>query len=334
VLLFALLPSPSALRALAAFHLFVLTAGTFGYLRTLGMRRLAATCAGALAAGAVLSWGAALEFPNVFGAVSWMPVLLLCFERAVRRTDWRWVALLAAAAALQWLSGFPDVPMDAAVLLITVAVLPGPGTVRRRVGMAAVGLLLGGALAAVQLLPLAEMVAQGARAGDQHQFETFRTLFRAVRPGELLPNFWRVLGLPSFALAGVALAIGPRLAAGGAAAFMWSTFALYPPFSLLYMLPPFRARAPPSAGSRWRACSSPGSPVSASGSGCDAADGSGSHACCSPCSRWWGRSAPSRSGWRRGRSTCVRSPRSSRHGWPRARRRSAGSRRASVETCA
>jgi hypothetical protein len=245
VVLFALLNPVRALAGLTHFHLFLLVAGTFAYLRTLGIGWPAATCAAALVVGAVLSWGSDLFFPNVLGAVSWTPVLLLCFERAVGRADWRWVALLAIASALQWLAGFPDVPMDAAVLLMVVALMPGRGTVRRRIGMAAVGLVLGGMLAAMQLLPLAEMVAQGARTRDLNQIAFLRDKFGAFRPGELVPTFWRPLGVPLFALAAMGLGMGPRLAAGCAAAFVWCTFALHPPFSLLYVLPPYSgSRAP------------------------------------------------------------------------------------------
>src|SRR6185503_13647627 len=114
VVLFALLSPVRALAGLTHFHLFLLVAGTFGFLRTIGIGRIGATFAAALAVGAVLSWGSDLFFPNVLGAVSWTPVVLLCFERAAIRDDWRGVALLAIASALQWLAGFPDVPMDAA----------------------------------------------------------------------------------------------------------------------------------------------------------------------------------------------------------------------------
>ena len=242
IVLFSLLNPLRALAGLTHFHLFVLIAGTFGYLRTLGTGRLGAICGAALAVGAVVSWGSDLFFPNVLGAVSWTPVLLLCFERAVARADWRWVAMLAVAAALQWLAGFPDVPMDAAVLLMLVACMPGRGTLRDRLTMAAVGLVLGGMLAAVQLLPLHEMVEQGTRTRN---LEFLREHFGALRPGELVPAFWRELGLAFFALAAIALAIDPRCAAGCAAAFVWCTFALYRPFSLLYMVPPYSgSRAP------------------------------------------------------------------------------------------
>jgi hypothetical protein len=101
------------------------------------------------------------------------------------------------------------------------------------------GLLLSLALVAIQLVPLAEVVAESPRAEEGLHDVRFRNIFAVLSWG----HFEHIVSY-RFGIAAVALALlgawpltRPRLA--WLAALLWSIFALNLPFRLLYLFPPY-----------------------------------------------------------------------------------------------
>src|SRR5262249_13326144 len=111
LLLFAVLRPRPALQAFYAFHVFVLAWGMIVWLcRAFGVPRWA-TAIGAAMAIAGLFRGplyAAVDHPSFLASLAWVPVMLVCWERAVAGDGSQWLAGLALAVAMQWLAGYPD----------------------------------------------------------------------------------------------------------------------------------------------------------------------------------------------------------------------------------
>jgi hypothetical protein len=143
------LPGSWALTAEIALHLALLSLGVGLVARELGASREGRSFAevAAWSAGPVLVTVGVL---NNLETLTWLPWMVL----AARLEDRRSVPLLAAATALAWLGGEPQVWAMGVVLTITVA--------RRRV-QALKGISLGAAVIAVQLVPFLAWVAEGDR---------------------------------------------------------------------------------------------------------------------------------------------------------------------------
>jgi hypothetical protein len=158
------LPFWKSLAAIAALKLFVGALGMFLFARALGLR-----FGGALLAGVVFAFGTFyvvwLPWPltNIFPLIPW---ILLLTELVVRRPGPLPVAGLAALIGLQFLGGHPETSFH--VMVVTVIwflarALPAWSAAgRSRAALArpsiafASAIVLGGALAALTLLPLAE----------------------------------------------------------------------------------------------------------------------------------------------------------------------------------
>lgn len=240
LVIFSTLSSWSALQALYAFHVLVLAWGMLAYLRRHAVGRVAATLGAVIAVAGVVTipGGTGVDHPSFLGSVAWVPFMLVAWERAVADGASPWLGALALAIAMQWLAGYPEFAMDTPVLLALVAVLTPAGTLARRLGMLAAGLALGSALAAVQILPLGEAVAQSTRAGG--------AAFESLRQGLAWTSIRGLLGAMHVAgvaagalLVGVALGSRRRVVLGWVLAVVWATFALQPPFNWLYHLPPY-----------------------------------------------------------------------------------------------
>ncbi|HMA34759.1 MAG TPA: YfhO family protein, partial [Chloroflexia bacterium] len=102
--------------------------------------------------------GVAIWLPWLWGATAWL----------LRRPGPRPVAALAGVVALTFFGGHPETAYHLALatglgaLFLAWQATPGrPGPIARRLGLWAAAYLLGAALAAVQLLPFAEYLAQG-----------------------------------------------------------------------------------------------------------------------------------------------------------------------------
>ncbi len=241
LVLFALLRPWAALQALYAFHILVLTWAMTTYLRHHGVGRFAAGMASVLAVTAVFRsvMLAGTDHPTVLGAAAWSPAMLLCWERALPKGEPAWVGGLGLATAAQWLAGYPDFSMDVPVLLGAMALVSGEATLHRRVGTLVAGLALGGALAAVQLLPLAEAVAESLRVDPDFPWKTFQSFFAIASPADLLDTLRFRFGTAGLVLALAGLWPLTRQRVAWLIALVWSTFALNLPFRLLYLLPPY-----------------------------------------------------------------------------------------------
>jgi hypothetical protein len=152
-----------ALSLLAVLHAAIAFAGAWYLARRLGAGRGAAALAalGYTGSGAILSL---LNAYTLFCSMAWFPWVLVCGDAALERRAWLRPALLCGGVlALQLLNGEPvTVVVSGLGLLSLAAVRVRRPLVALRV---AVPVVVAVALAAVQLLPTAQRVADSPRAG-------------------------------------------------------------------------------------------------------------------------------------------------------------------------
>lgn len=243
-LLFTSLTPYWALQGLYAFNCFVLAWGAIAYLRSHGIPRWGGVVAAWIATAGVFNTPslAGIDHPHYLAGVAWMPWILLCWERASTIAVRPWLGWLGLVLAAQWFAGYPVFAMDSAVLLGIVALAAGGAPLPRRLVVAATGLALGAALAAIQLLPLADAVSQSVRAVAEDEFVRTRAVLALGSTGmwrhQILGTFGP--GTAVLALAAVACLQPARAQLAWLAAAVWAAFALDPPFNLLYEVPPFR----------------------------------------------------------------------------------------------
>jgi hypothetical protein len=258
------LPYFESLAWVYALTLFVAALGLF-----LLARALAVGWGGALVGGIVygfslwiVTW---LVFPHssVWALIPW---LLLAGERVVRRPDLLSACGLSALVGVQFLCGHPESSFHA---LGVTALFVGFRTLQRRrsegasVGprlLALAGALLGGVLlAAVALLPFAELALRSADLAQRAGTASEGALPRRYLLGIALPDYWgRPTGTPlelfllarafyagalPLMLAGVALVVRPRgerlaFAVLGAVA-MCVVVGMPPVFEMVTALPVF-----------------------------------------------------------------------------------------------
>ncbi len=243
LILFGILSPWAALQALYTLHTAILGTGMAALLRLNGIGRLPAFVATLVALAALLRGPllAAVDHPSFLACMAWSPWVLVCWQRAMTGSVGRWTAGIAMVTALQWVAGYPDFPLDFAVMMGVVALVADVGPLRRRVGVVVVGLGLGAALAAVQLLPIAATVRESIRTEEGEAQLVMRTLFSVFTPEQLLRTARDTWGPAAFLLALAALVRPDRRRLAWAAAFVWSVFALHRPFAWLYLLPPWDA---------------------------------------------------------------------------------------------
>ena len=168
-----LLPTWVAISYNVAAHLWLGGIGTYSYLRAVGACPAAATTSGITYAlsGYIVVRAMSQNYVDVAG---WMPFLFLTLEIALRRRDRRFLLLTALVFALQLLAGHPQAAVYAALAAMLYAVFRAGSTgshtggwrdVMAWTASAAAALAAGAGLAAVQLLPTAELVQLSARAG-------------------------------------------------------------------------------------------------------------------------------------------------------------------------
>jgi hypothetical protein len=182
--LFLLMPVERAFGWALALH--VALAGLFAYClgRTLGLSRF-----GALVSGLVYGTGgyivARWVFPSMVCAAAWLPLMLALTERLIHHTSRRsqrgirvWIldaALLGLAIALQLLAGHAQTSYYSGLIVAAFAIVRIVQTATRTshrtwhwarsMGIMTLAALWGIALAAIQLLPTAELTAHSQRAG-------------------------------------------------------------------------------------------------------------------------------------------------------------------------
>lgn len=251
--LFYLLPLAYAYSLSIIVHVFLAGVFTYAFARSAwGVRRVAAFIGAAgFAFGGFLS--SQVGHINQMSASAWLPAIALCADRAARTRDPRWALGGAVALAIQLLAGhaqesYMTVWVVALLLLWrgTIGAAPGsstralggagpdhwsPRTLGASIWVGAVVVVLGFGLAAIQLLPTAELSAASIRGGGMTDAEAVS--FSLPPPSlvrSLMPGYW--FNLPSeelgyiggvgLSFAALALLFGrwrPTICAAGLAAF-------------------------------------------------------------------------------------------------------------------
>src|SRR5439155_530583 len=165
-----------------------------------------------------------IDHPHVFFAAFFLPAILLAWD-ALLAGERRAAAVVALAAGLQWLPCYPEVPVETAVFLVMIASLgPEPGRLRR-IPLAVALLALGALVAAAQILPLAETVAESVRADEAQYFPRIREqLFAFDGLGQLVGVVLDRYGVAAVYLALLGVLVPSRWRAAWALAFLWCTF--------------------------------------------------------------------------------------------------------------
>jgi hypothetical protein len=169
-LLHAALPAQSAFVALLALHVALAVAGAGALAAALGANAFGAALAGIVYATSLRVLGEAWSPPLLY-ASAWAPALFFCVERSLARPGARSGTALAAAFALSLLTGWP---YGAAIAALGAGLYAGVrlawlAVSLRRPPLAAsatlaLGTLCGALLAAPQLLPAQELLAESCRA--------------------------------------------------------------------------------------------------------------------------------------------------------------------------
>ncbi|MBD3293184.1 MAG: hypothetical protein GF393_09685, partial [Armatimonadia bacterium] len=153
--------------------LVIAGSGMYAFLRTIGLRPLAAAVGGVsfMLSGFFVGW---LTFPSFRSVPAWLPLMLLGFERYVAGRHSGWLGITAFATGMQFLAG--NLHISVYVLLgfgiYVVARLVGlaldgepAGRLVRAGGLALAALATGTLLAGCQLGPTLEFARLNARAG-------------------------------------------------------------------------------------------------------------------------------------------------------------------------
>jgi hypothetical protein len=196
--LLALPPGPS-LAWTMALHIVLAAVFMFVFARqALALTPLAAWLAGALFAfGGFL--GQQTGHLNQVSVAAWLPLVLLLGRKVWLTPSWRNVALCSVVIALQFLAGHSQesymilvaLALYAAFLAIEEKGLRGLWGVRARLAAIVLPVVLGAALAAVQLLPTAELSSQSIRSGGLS--------FRQASSFSLIPQDLALSLLPNYA---------------------------------------------------------------------------------------------------------------------------------------
>jgi hypothetical protein len=220
---FWVLPTSTALEAVAALHIALAGVGMWAYCR-LGLRT---GRAGAALAGLAFGFGSItlqhIILLNQLQVIAWMPLVLLFGHLALERGRLRWVVLTGVAAGVQLLAGHPEEWVYTLFALATYGLAwtlaATPGDWPRRALAAA--LRLGGAMVALgllfawQLLPTLLLQRQGWRTAPtfDEQYELpARLAFNALLPdygNTLFGENVGFIGLVALGLAGLGVWAGP-----------------------------------------------------------------------------------------------------------------------------
>jgi hypothetical protein len=166
--LYLLTPPYVGLAASALLHLLLVALSTAIFVRRLGTTAGAAGLAAVLFTirGSIRHW---VLWPNLLEAAAWLPVGGIAILSLVRRPGGIAASVLAGAAAMSLLAGYPQVTAIVVYgwMAFLLALLVSAGASPRRwagAGAAVVGALVVGVLvAAVQLVPALELASVGVR---------------------------------------------------------------------------------------------------------------------------------------------------------------------------
>jgi hypothetical protein len=174
---------------------FVLSAGVLASVFTYGLAyRLTGSRLGAALAGTVYGLGSFMALHTlhltIIHAAAWVPLVLWSLAELRLRRHRGWVLVLALAVALAILGGHPQVAAyGLALAAVFVAVhLPGaPAGWRSFAGSAALGVVLGLGLTALQTWPTAELMPRSARQATTYAMFTSYALPARELPILLFP---------------------------------------------------------------------------------------------------------------------------------------------------
>ena len=159
VILALLLPTWAALNWNIVLHLWLASAGMYALVRAFGAVRPAALCSGLCYALSGYMVVRAMS-PNFIDVCAWLPLLFWLVDRILNRRHFFYVLLFALVIGLQLLAGHPQAALYGAVAVagywLYRSWVQGAGWVAWLVLAGAFA--LGAALAAVQLIPTAELV--------------------------------------------------------------------------------------------------------------------------------------------------------------------------------
>jgi len=234
------LPPLPAIRLVYDVHIAVFIVLVLAYLVREGLA-LAAAAGGAAIAIACAFNGIDLgpiDHPHFFFAGVYLLPILLAWDATLAGGRWA-PAALALFAGVQWLPGYPEVPVETGLLLAVFAAL-GPRERRvRRLALAGVLLALGAVLAGAQLVPLGETVAQSVRVDDARTFAFTREFLFGLKSVHDVAD--QILGrygaAAVFALL-LAAVVPSRRRLAWIIGFLWCTFPLNRPFVWLYAVWP------------------------------------------------------------------------------------------------
>ena len=188
-----LLPTFAGLNYNVIVHLWLAGVGTYAFLRVLGCVRPAALTGGLTYACGGFLVVRAMSI-NYLDVCAWMPLFFLLVELAVQRRRWLYLLLAGGVVGLQFLAGHPQATVYAVGAGVLYGVYRG---VTQKAGwrflaLVALGVpLIGAALAAVQLIPTAELVWLSGRS-EGVSLERFTSM--SLPPERLitllLPNFF------------------------------------------------------------------------------------------------------------------------------------------------
>jgi hypothetical protein len=170
--LHALMPTEWALGWSTALYFLLTGSLTYWFLRIVQLRRSAALL-GAVAFmfnGFIIGW---LCFPSFRSVPGWLPGMLVGCEMCVRRKHMGWAAISALCIGMQFLAGNLHISMIVLIVFAAYVAVRSAGawlSGERKAALVAVGgalvaTVVGGLLAAAQLLPALELAGMSSRAG-------------------------------------------------------------------------------------------------------------------------------------------------------------------------
>jgi hypothetical protein len=209
--LFLWLPVPHAYGLNLALHVLLAGLGLYAFCRV----TLEASPPAAFVGGIAFMLGGVLSGQyghlNQVSAAAWLPLVLLLADQAVARASFRLTAAAGGVVGLQLLAGHPQQSYMTLLAVVVVCLwrAAAPGSVVLGENVAGAGLsrvaravavlgcaaTLGSALAAVQLIPTAELAANSIRGGGLSYREAIaNSLWPWLVARALLPGFVNDLG--------------------------------------------------------------------------------------------------------------------------------------------